>query len=566
MPAELKKPVTVTQSVTVTGEAVVTEAEAKIFLEANGWEVTKGGTEPPPDDEFEWVFRCKENQNFTLSEPSKVRYGSVRDKDGNVVNAWTERNLPAGTHRADNATFTDPIRGVLKDLEVWTKKSSGGGGGGDPDPDPDPIEDPQTFILARDPNNVKGAHRGINENIGTSAQNPKSFASKGTEVYRALFDISQFRTTLISERFLEHLGQYLSQCINAGVTVNFSMFYWWGSSADALRAWQNREPTEADLPLMLRHTEQLEPIFEKYAPAINYLAAFLVGKWAEWNKSYARLGIEDNTEEARRGRKQFVDLVMQALPKELMFAFRYMGHYRERFGSKILGWDEAYGDSDQARTGQFYDFYPADFSEGEWDDVGNITQYTIFGGEGAPSSYDEGRARQALREFAATHWHHMQPMFQDAFRRFGIYDELIRRMGYRYVIKGGALPRTVRGSDKLRVDLIVENEGFANLHKKKDIDIVLRNRSSGTVIRVRAVEGLETDARRILPRSGTTKTLKLSAQLQNVPAGSYDVLLHIKDIYAITSNRPEYSIRFANLNTWESTTGFTKLNTFITVN
>jgi hypothetical protein len=520
--------------------------------------------EPPPADEYEWKHLADRNVNFRLEVASKVRWG--------VDTRWVERDLPAGSHNVNGNTNgffgRDPAEGVIKTVQVWAKKSEGGGTVDpppvDPDPtDPEPIVDPQPLSFTRDPNNVKGAHRGISENIGTSAQNPKNFYSKGTEVYRTLFDLSQFRNTPISDRMLDHMGQYLSQMISAGVTANFSAFYWWGSSADALRAWQNKEPTEASFELMLRHVEQLQPLWERYPAAINFIAALLVGKWAEWNKSFAQMGIEDNTDEARRKRRALVDLVMQALPKELMFGFRYPGHYRERYGTKVLGWDEAYGTSDQARTGGFYDYAFADYAKDRWGSIADITRFTHYGGEGVPSSYNEARARDARAEFAATHWHHMQPMFRSEFERFGIYEELMRRMSYRYVLKSGALPKTVRGSDKLRLDLVVENEGFASLHKKKDIDIVLRNRSSGTVIRAKANEGKETDARRILPRSGQTKTIKLSAPLQAVPAGSYDVALHVKDIYAITANRPEFSIRFANTNTWDSATGHNKLGSLV---
>lgn len=309
---------------------------------------------------------------------------------------------------------------------------------------------------------------------------------------------------------------------------------------------------------MLRHVEQLQPVFERNADVINYLPLGLVGKWGEFNKAYSKLGIEDNTDFARSGRRQLLDLVLQALPKQIMTALRYPEHYREIYGSKRVQWNEAYGETNQARTGLFYDFYPASYDEDDYNMLSEITRFTVFGGEGVPSSYNEGKARNAVREMAATHWQHMQPMFQSEFRRFGIYDELIKRIGYRYVLKVGEMPSSVAPNDVLRISLTVQNQGFANLHRPKHIDVVLRD-IDGNLIRAKAYQNDEEDARRILPLSGITKTFQLAAQLEGVASGNYDVFLHVKDVFPSIANRPEYSIRFANQNTWQSQTGLNRL-------
>ena len=53
-----------------------------------------------------------------------------------------------------------------------------------------------------------------------------------------------------------------------------------------------------------------------------------------------------------------------------------------------------------------------------------------------------------------------------------------------------------------------------------------------------------------------------------MPDGDYELLLHILDSSNnnAIANRPEYSIRMANMNTWESTTGYNKLNHTIAIN
>ncbi len=46
--------------------------------------------------------------------------------------------------------------------------------------------------------------------------------------------------------------------------------------------------------------------------------------------------------------------------------------------------------------------------------------------------------------------------------------------------------------------------------------------------------------------------------------GVYDVLLNLYD--PLLYDRPEYSIRFANYNTWEESTGYNLLFSGITIN
>jgi len=42
--------------------------------------------------------------------------------------------------------------------------------------------------------------------------------------------------------------------------------------------------------------------------------------------------------------------------------------------------------------------------------------------------------------------------------------------------------------------------------------------------------------------------------------GNYSVLLNLSDPMPSLSSRPEYSIRLANNNAWQASTGFNKLN------
>ena len=75
---------------------------------------------------------------------------------------------------------------------------------------------------------------------------------------------------------------------------------------------------------------------------------------------------------------------------------------------------------------------------------------------------------------------------------------------------------------------------------------------------------LELDIRRLLPDS--TFEWEETLDISDVPQGSYELLLEIADAFESLQGRPEYSIRLANANVWEASTGFNDLNHTITIN
>jgi len=60
-------------------------------------------------------------------------------------------------------------------------------------------------------------------------------------------------------------------------------------------------------------------------------------------------------------------------------------------------------------------------------------------------------------------------------------------------------------------------------------------------------------------------TINKSINLNGVDKGTYDLFLNITDKDENLSKRPEYSIRLANSNVWEETTGMNNLQKKVTV-
>jgi hypothetical protein len=96
----------------------------------------------------------------------------------------------------------------------------------------------------------------------------------------------------------------------------------------------------------------------------------------------------------------------------------------------------------------------------------------------------------------------------------------------------------------------LRNEGYAAPYNARPVDVVLRHRSTGA----RTVLPAQADPRFWLP--GGTHTVAVDAAVpDDLPAGRYDLLLHLPDPSPRLRGRPEYAIRLANEDVWEPATG-----------
>ncbi len=68
------------------------------------------------------------------------------------------------------------------------------------------------------------------------------------------------------------------------------------------------------------------------------------------------------------------------------------------------------------------------------------------------------------------------------------------------------------------------------------------------------------DIRLFLPQPAQTKTLTLSVTVPtSLASGTYDLFLNLPDGATSLQNTKDYSIRLANVGTWDSGSGYNKL-------
>jgi hypothetical protein len=132
-------------------------------------------------------------------------------------------------------------------------------------------------------------------------------------------------------------------------------------------------------------------------------------------------------------------------------------------------------------------------------------------------------------------------------------DNIKRNLGYRFVLKEGVYQDEVQRGQSATIRLELENKGYASPYNSRPVQILLKNNKTADEIKIK----LNTDIRRWFP--GEILVNEKILIPNNIPTGDYSLFLALNDSYESIENRPEYSIRLANLNTWDETTGSNNL-------
>ena len=347
--------------------------------------------------------------------------------------------------------------------------------------------------------------------------------------------------------------------------------------------WKSKK--DADWEYMQRHIEQLKPHLQKNADVIYVLEAGFVGRWGEW---YYSSHYDDKTQELTPKRRQALEALLDACPTNRFLLVRYPLIKLSYLGDeKPLTAEQAYNATPRARMGHHNDAFLNDWgNDGTYgrdgdgpDDDPILRQYiadeTLYVPNGGETNVEDNKDTPGLpqkvynkaeEEMSRYHWSFCGSTYSEEvtglWRSSGIFDNLNRKMGYRLQLLQATLPEKAASGAKMAVRLQIKNVGYAPLYNERHAYIVLRNTGNPqSVFRL----PLSSDPRRWLP-NGTVTTIEESLSLpSDIPAGSYELLLHLPDAAASLADDPRYAVRFANQNTWEETTGMNKLHATITI-
>jgi hypothetical protein len=319
------------------------------------------------------------------------------------------------------------------------------------------------------------------------------------------------------------------------------------------------------LERILKHIEQLTPTLRSNSDIIAFIEAGFIGRWGEWHFYACK---DTNNVNNAESHKAVLLKLLGAVP-DRMVALRYNRYKREMFGEVPLGPDSAFSGSDAARTGGHNDcigfdaedrgsYQGAESVEWQKNYLNQDNRYVPQGGESCGvSSFSD--CEKAMADLKRMHWDTINSTFHkgviNEWKTGGCFEMIAKSLGYRLVMSSAHLPDAVKPGGSFTGTINLMNVGWGKIYNNRDCELVFRN----TVANKEFIVKLTNDPRRWCMTDASV-AVDVSALIPAAtPAGQYAVYLNLPDPAGSIHNRPEYSIRLANKDVWEDSTGYNSL-------
>lgn len=355
----------------------------------------------------------------------------------------------------------------------------------------------------------------------------------------------------IPAEMLENIKSNFSLLRDAGFKTVLRFCYSYG---------ENDYPRDMPWTVTSRHIDQLAPIIKNNSDVIALLEAGFIGAWGEWYYT-DNYGFEPTTYTDYAPRRRLLEKLLEILPADRCVAVRYPRAKAMIFNRELnnpITECEAFSDTDYARVAFHNDCFLAnedhmgtglsDYSVRNY--LETETRYLAMGGETCadPNNYTE--YSNALSEMKKYHWTYINedyhPAVVEQWKDNGLFKEAQLHLGYRIELTQLDAYNFAPGYEAT-VKIKFLNSGYAAPINPRPIYIIFEG--NGKSYRF----NINIDPRRLFPGiSDFTTTFTLP---DDMPQDEYKMYLHLPDACETLSDRPEYSIRLANIGVWEETTG-----------
>ncbi len=436
----------------------------------------------------------------------------------------------------------------------------------------DPRDENITYTeYGEDQTNFPNPERGFYGQMLSDSNSPQALwpgyfdqlRAQNITLIRRLYSMTTFRADPISEDYLQHIQDDMDLIREEGFKIVLRFAY----------TFNEPEPhNDAPLDVVLSHIDQLTPILQKNADVIALMEGGFIGRWGEWHTSSNGLANADDM-------RSILFKLLDALPKSRTVAVRYQQAKKDIYRTDSpIGPAEAYDQSNRSRTGHHNDcfvaakddwgtYWPIDDSNlnAQKDYLNQENRYLPQEGETCNCNPPGSDCPHAMEELERMRWSALNKDFiacvLDSWVTQGCYDEIAKRLGYRFRLIRSEVPKSVPLDSILATNFTIQNDGYATPYNARDLELILRSKADNSVHRFE----IEADPRRWLPDDGEIKVdVSVTIPDSFVP-GEYEALLNLPDPEPTLNDNPVYSIRLANQNVWETGTGYNSLLTNITI-
>jgi len=378
------------------------------------------------------------------------------------------------------------------------------------------------------------------EGTGLSVSQLNTLRGQNVSMILRLFYLEAFKNQALSTAELTLIQDDLDKIRTAGLKAILRFAYSNNIGVD-----------DAPLAMVEQHLDQLQPIFAANKDVIAFVQAGLIGAWGEWHSSSNGLATTPN-------QTAVLNKLLAVFPADIMIQVRTPGYKQTIFNTTdAVTAAIAYSNESKARVGHHNDcFLSGGNNYGTYTNIdlekqyiSNEALYVPAGGETCPPTGGfnptcvESRNEMKLLKWTYLNLDWYQPTI-NAWKASGCYDEFQRTLGYRLALVNAKFPATAAVGTNITPTINITNKGFAPLYHKKDLALVLKNKTSGTFYE----KALSADLRLCKPEQ--IQSVGEAISLSGIPTGEYELYLRIADKAASLKTKTEYAVQLANTNVW----------------
>lgn len=435
--------------------------------------------------------------------------------------------------------------------------------------------------------------RGIVKLFEIKAENTKTDISKALKAERDNNHSCVFQVRLRADKYISGplpdsvltlIDNLYSQARSAGAKMELRWSY----------TYTYPKGQDPQLQVILGHIQQLKPVWAKNADVFNFLDCGFFGPWGEQHST--------DIATSPASVKAIVNSLLEAIPSNRMLTLRYNIDKRLVTGTDIpLKRSDAFSGVSRARIGNENDCFLGNGYGGA--DVGSYQYYLHIVPEDTMRSFESQRnflhmdnmyvpafgefcggsgvnGRQIMTELKRLRWDGIRDDWGKQFAivtQEGLAKELRNSLGYRFQLISSEVPDSLRPGSLFESRIQITNTGFGKLFNPRYAEVILRNRTTGEEW------SIVTDANpRLWSPADTTRVPAFTEWNENdkgfeysetlrggisseMKPGIYDVFLNLPDAAPSLHDNPLYSIRLANQETWEPSTGYNDLHQAVVI-